>query len=150
MTRPIQSLYLIGSLRNLYLPNIAETLRKTGVEVFDDWYAAGPHADDAWKAYETRRGRTYEEALRGYAAEHVFRFDLKHLQRCDAAVLVLPAGKSAHLELGWVLGQGKPGWVLLEPAMPRWDVMYQFATGVYADIDELAETIRTVRVRAAA
>lgn len=39
--------YVIGSLRNPRIPEIANELReKLGCEVFDDWHAAGPHGDD--------------------------------------------------------------------------------------------------------
>src|SRR5690348_9389879 len=104
-------IYLIGSLRNPKVPEIAAQLRAKGHEVFDDWYAAGEIADDSWRDYEQQRGRTYAEALKGHAAKHVFEFDLTHLGRASAAVLVLPAGKSSHLELGWMLGKGKRGFV---------------------------------------
>ncbi len=43
----INKVYVIGSLRNPKIANVAETLRqRLGVEVFDDWLAAGPEADD--------------------------------------------------------------------------------------------------------
>jgi hypothetical protein len=143
----VRSTYLIGSLRNAALPLVAAELRKV-VEVFDDWYAAGPTADDAWREYEQRRGHSYPEALQGLAAHHVFRFDHHHLQRCESAVLVLPAGKSAHLELGWMLGQGKPGWILVDTP-DRWDVMYKFATGVVGSIDDLVKVVGEWAGRAA-
>src|SRR5258705_9932067 len=122
-------IYLIGSLRNPEVPKIAQQirLRLLDLEVFDDWYAAGPTADDSWRDYEKARGRSYIESLGCYPARHVFEFDEAHLHRAVAAVLVLPAGKSAHLELGWLLGRGKPGYILLDNP-ERWDVMYQFAT----------------------
>jgi hypothetical protein len=119
-------IYLIGSLRNPQVPVIAEKLRYAGLDVFDDWFAAGPEADDKWRDYERGRGRSFKEALRGYAARNVFRFDRTHLERARAVVLVLPAGKSGHLELGWALGKGKPGFILVD-SPERWDVMYQFA-----------------------
>jgi hypothetical protein len=124
----VNSIYLIGSLRNDKIPEIAKAFREGGIEVFDDWYAAGPEADDYWKSYETSRGRTYKEALEGYAAGHVFDFDFHHLNRVDGGVLVLPAGKSAHIEFGYLRGLGKPAYVLFpgEPAEDRWDVMYRF------------------------
>lgn len=135
-------IYLIGSLRNEQVPLTANKLREAGYEVFDDWFAAGPEADDYWKEYEIRRGRSYREALSGHAARHVFNFDRHHLDTCDAAVLLLPAGKSGHLELGYVVGQGKPGYILLEEgADPRWDVMYGFATGVFESVEELVVAI---------
>lgn len=128
--------YLIGSLRNPEIPAIATKLRAHGIDVFDDWYAAGPEADDYWKTYEQGRGHDYAEALDGYAARHVFGFDKHHLDACDAAVLALPAGRSGHLELGYVIGQGKPGFILHDDP-DRWDVMYLFADAVVTSVEEL-------------
>ena len=133
-------IYLIGSLRNPTIPQIAETLRQSGHEVFDDWYAAGPEADDKWKDYEQGRGHSYVEALAGHAARHVFSFDLEHLNRSTAAILVLPAGKSGHLELGYAIGRGKAGYILLDTP-DRWDVMYSFATRVTTDLGEIVGDI---------
>ena len=130
------NIYLIGSLRNPKIIEIALKLRAAGHEVFDDWISAGPEADDYWQKYETAKGNNYKQGLAGYAAKHVYEFDKFHLDRNDIAILVLPAGKSGHLELGYMIGKGKPGYILLEDP-DRWDVMYQFATGVYYELDEL-------------
>lgn len=123
----MKSIYLIGSLRNPDVPVVAQGMRKWGLDVFDDWYAAGPEADDKWMEYEQARGRTYREALGGYAARHVYHYDRSHLDRCDGAVLLLPAGKSGHLELGYMAGQGKPTFILVPENVERWDVMYSFS-----------------------
>lgn len=138
----MRSVYLIGSLRNPEIPSIAARLRRElDIEVFDDWFAAGPIADDSWRDYEKARGHDYPTALKGYAARHVFDFDYKHLTRTEGAILALPAGRSAHLEFGWMIGRGKPGWVLMDNP-ERWDVMNQFATGVVQTIDALVEEIQ--------
>ena len=134
-------IYLIGSLRNPEVPKIAQTLRSKGFEVFDDWYAAGPEADDKWRDYEKGRGHSYLEGLSGFAANHVYKFDLRHLDRSKAAVLLCPAGKSGHLELGYVIGTGKPGYILLEPGVERWDVMYKFAQGVFENVESMVEQL---------
>jgi hypothetical protein len=140
--KKVKSIYLIGSLRNERIPEIANSLRACGIEVFDDWYSAGPQADDYWKEYEQARGHTYAEALQNYPAKHVYEFDRHHLDRCDAAVLVLPAGKSGHLELGHVGGTGKPTYICLDPDDVRWDVMYLFATKVFSNPEEMYEYFR--------
>jgi len=140
-------IYLIGSLRNPYVPAIAQTIRNAGFEVFDDWYAAGPEADDCWREYEQDRGHSYIEGLRGHAAKNVFQFDKTHLDRADAAVLLLPAGKSGHLELGYVIGRRRPGYILLDNNPDRWDVMYQFADGVFISVDELIAALTTSHSR---
>jgi hypothetical protein len=133
-------IYLIGSLRNRNIPILAGKLRAAGHEVFDDWYAAGHRADDHWRDYEKQRGRTYREALKGAAARNVFRFDHLHLTKSDRAVLVMPAGKSGHLEFGWFC-RDNPGFVFFDKEPVRWDVMYQFAKDVCFGVDELIEVL---------
>lgn len=147
--RPLK-VYVIGSLRNPRVPEVAKALREAGFEVFDDWYAAGERADDAWQEYEKARGRTYEQALQGHAAKHVFNFDKTHLDASDAAILVGPAGKSGHLELGYMIGKGKLGYILIDPvtADSRWDVMYQFADRATQELDQIIEDLKTPRVLA--
>ena len=141
-------IYLIGSLRNPEIPKIANQLRRAGFEVFDDWYAAGPEADDKWRDYEKQRGHSYLEALPGLAAEHVFSFDLHHLDRSQAGVLVLPAGRSAFTEFGYLVGSGRPVYILLDNP-ERWDVMLKFATGVFISLEELINELQRERQRRA-
>lgn len=138
-----KQIYLIGSLRNETIPKIGVHLREqTGLEVFDDWFSPGPEADDYWKRYEESRGRTYQEALKGWAGKHVFEFDKHHIDNSDIGVLIMPAGKSGHMELGYMIGCGKPCYVLMD-TQDRWDVMYQFATDVLFDMDELVAALKT-------
>lgn len=134
-------IYLIGSLRHPRVRQVADALRAHRLDVFDDWHAAGPEADDIWQRYEMERGHTFREGLRGRHAQTVLNFDRTHLDRCTAAVLVMPAGKSGHVELGYVLGQRKPGYILLEQEPERWDVMYGLATNVYYWIDEIVKEL---------
>jgi len=130
-------IYLIGSLRNTRIPEIAGELRAEGHEVFDDWFSPGPKCDDEWQAYERSRGRTYKEALAGHHAQNQFAFDHSHIKQAEVGVLVLPAGKSAHLELGYMIGRGQRGYILLEEQPERFDLMYLFAHGIAENMDEL-------------
>ncbi len=133
----LDHIYIIGSLRNPLIPELGNELRVEGYNVFDDWFAAGPEADDYWQRYETDRGHGYGQALAGAAARNVFQFDLRNLMQSKGVVLYNPAGKSGHMEFGWMLGRGCPGWVLFDEEPQRWDVMYQFATGVCFSREEL-------------
>lgn len=137
----MHTIYVIGSLRNPKVPEVGRYLRALGHTVFDDWYAAGPEADDCWQAYEQSRGHSLPQALEGYQAWHVFEYDRFHLNRCDVGVLVLPVGKSGHLEFGYMIGRGKPGYILLDKDPDRYDVMYRFAKGIYTDLKELGEAL---------
>ena len=138
----IKSIYIIGSLRNPEIPKVGAALRAMGYDVFDDWYSAGPEADDHLRDYYRSRGMNYTQALESYAARHVFTFDKAHLERCDAAVLVYPAGKSAHLELGYVKGMGKRALVLMDGEPERYDIMLAFADKVCFSVEQLAHWIQ--------
>jgi len=132
-------IYLIGSLRNPQVPQLANKLRQIGYEVFDDWFAAGEIADDAWRDYEIGRGHNFQEALEGYAAHHVFDFDMYHLNQSDIGILLLPAGKSGHLELGYLIGQGCQTYIVYPEEPARFDVMYLMADKVFNSEAELLE-----------
>lgn len=138
----MKSLYLIGSLRNPQVPVLARKIRKLGFDVFDDWYAAGKIADDSWRDYEIARGHNFAQALQGRAARNVYEFDKKNLDRCDIAVMLMKAGKSGHLELGYFLGSKKPGYILMDKIPARFDVMYQFSNGVFFSERELFNQLK--------
>lgn len=138
------NVYIVGSLRHDKIIEVTQRLVSEGYSVFSDWYAAGPEADDYWQRYEQGRGRSYREALNSPAAQNVFNFDQYHIDEADIIVMVAPAGKSAHLELGYALGGGKAGFVLMEQEPERWDVMLAFADGIAYTIDELLVMMQRV------
>ena len=138
-------IYLIGSLRNEKIPYLANDIRKLGFEVFDDWFSPGPEADDFWRKYEKIRGSTYKQALNNYAAKHIYEFDKFHIERSDIGVLYMPAGKSGHLELGYMIGKGKPCYILFDEEPDRWDIMCQFANAVCFNFEELKEELEKIK-----
>ncbi len=139
----IESIYVGGSLRN---PKIAEFAHKIetelGIEAFADWAQPGPDTDDFWRNYAKARGWSYRQALKSHGASQIFDFDYEHLNRCDAMVLLLPAGKSAHMELGFTRGSDKPGFVVFEEEPERWDVMYKFATEIFFSQEEFIDYLK--------
>jgi len=141
----LKSVYIIGSLRNPAIPKFANVLRKAGFDAFDSWYAPGPRADDFWRDYTKQRGLTYKEALQDWSARQVFAFDKTHLDRCDMAVMLMPAGKSGHLELGYMIGRGKPGFILFDKDPKRYDVMVQFATDIFLNQVDLINALRRIK-----
>jgi len=135
------AIYIIGALRNPEVPILANQIENLGIEAFCDWYSPGPDADDFWRDYSKQRGLSYGQALQSYAATHVFEFDKYHLDRCDAAVMLMPAGKSGHLELGYMIGREKPGYILFDEVPERYDVMVQFADGIFFNRADLFEAL---------
>ena len=135
-------IYVVGSLKEPGVPHVAAALRAEGHYVFDDWHGAGPQADRYWQEYEQRRGRTYIEALHAPAAQHNFQFDKKWLDWADTAVLVMPAGKSGHME-GMEVQKHGEFHVLFPGEEPEsWDLMYLLADGVHLGLDTLLPALR--------
>lgn len=142
LVQAIKSFYVIGSLRNEKIVNFANALQAEGYEAFCDWKSPGPDADDYLRDYAKARGLSYKQTLQTYAARRIFEFDVFHLNRCDAAVLFMPAGKSGHLELGVVLGKGKPGFIVFDEVPERVDVMQQFAWDLFFSQEEFFEYLK--------
>jgi len=140
----MNSVYLIGSLRNPEVPRVAERLRRAGFSVFEEWHSAGPDADRHFLAYAKARGWDYATALKSDAARNIFEFDKRHIAEASIGVLLMPAGRSGHLELGVMHGWGKATYVLFdEYPTDRIDQMYAFSDGVFDDVDALvAEMLR--------
>lgn len=73
---------------------------------------------------------SHPRAIEGFDA------DFAAMERADTFVLVLPCGKSAHLELGWAVGAGKRTAILLEdPVEP--ELMYRMVDHLATSIDDL-------------
>jgi hypothetical protein len=138
------SIYLIGALKNWAIVDLANCLTAEGFDVFADWITPGPDADTYLLKYAKLRGWSYKQALNSYAATHVFEFDKSHIDGSDLVIMVMPAGKSGHLELGYARGCGKPGYILFDKEPERFDVMYRFATGLFFDKDSLIKELRRV------
>ena len=129
-------------MRNPEIPKLAEYLRgQTGSEVFDDWYSPGPETDDYWQTYEKARARTFAQALDTPHAWNVFRFDKLNLDKARDVVLAMPAGKSAHIELGYSVGMGKRSFIFMDGEPERFDVMYRFATKVCTSREALVSAL---------
>lgn len=145
-------IYVAGSLRNPEITKVRDALKHALPEhrVFMDWYSAGPHADDHWKEFYQTQGMDYLTALKEPASINVYNFDKRYIDQSDYMVLVLPAGKSGHMELGYQIGRGKHGIILLDGSADeeRWDIMYQFASLVTYDINTVIGYIMEAAFRA--
>jgi len=137
-------IYLSGSLRTQSVPELGKALRADGYDVFDDWHAAGPRADDEWQRYEMHRGRNMRDALRGYAAMHVFKYDLHHLDRSDVGVALGPIGKSTFGEMVYLKRvRLKPVYMLLDSDPERWDNMLPLGVSdIFYSVEDLRNALR--------
>ena len=108
-------IYVASSWRNEDQPAVVGELRAAGLEVYD---FKNPEEGDHgfhWRDVELsdeervvcrlsrlRTVLTHPRAVKGFAS------DFGAMRWADACVLLLPRGRSAHLEAGWLAGAGKP------------------------------------------
>ena len=64
------------------------------------------------------------------------------MQESQACVLVLPCGRSAHLEAGWFCGEKKPVYIF-QPERLEPELMYKMATLVSGSMDMIMENLNT-------
>lgn len=138
--------YLVGSLKlETRIPAIGNELRAEGYDVMDEWITPGREADENWQRYEKIRGRSYKEALKGRAATNIFLFDKSYIDLCDVAILTMPCGKSAFIELGYAKGRGKKTFILLDGQDPeRYDIMPNLADDVCFNLEELKLKLKSI------
>lgn len=132
--------YVASSWRNQYFPEVVKRLREAGHEVYDfrnpphggagfHWTDIDPNAPD-WTYAQ------YAEGLHHPLAERQFQADIDALTWADTCVLVLPCGRSAHTEAGWMAGAGKRVLAYI-PEMVEPELMYKLFAGVAGSLDEL-------------
>ncbi|MCI0558281.1 MAG: hypothetical protein MN733_07275 [Nitrososphaera sp.] len=76
-----------------------------------------------------RRGMKYDAIsfLSDSRVQRAFLNDKRWLDWSEGVVLLVPSGRSAHLEAGYAVGQGKHLWVHGSFPKGEFDVMYGFA-----------------------
>ncbi len=133
-------IYVASSWRCTAQSGVVIALREAGHEVYDFRNPAeddqGFHWSEIDPQWEDWTPAAYCSALWHPIADKGFDFDFDAMRWADACVLVLPCGRSAHLEAGWFAGQDKPLHILIsEKCEP--ELMYKMATSVCLSLEEL-------------
>jgi hypothetical protein len=135
-------IYVASSWRCASQPEVVRDLRLADHEVYDFRHPAPSNEGFGWRQCATpeqlRDGRRFrDEVLTHPIARAGFDVDMNALRACDACVLVLPCGRSAHLELGWAVGAGKKTCVLLDDPMSEPELMYLMVDKIATSIDDV-------------
>jgi len=129
--------YVASSWRNIMQVGVCAALRSAGIPHYDfknppngagfSWKEVKPPNDSPaipgkgsdWESVDDYLAMLdHPRAIEGYTA------DFMAMEQADTFVMVLPCGKSAHLELGWAAGMGKRTAILMEdPIEP--ELMYR-------------------------
>ena len=149
--RTTRRIYVASSWRNRYQPCVVAALRECGHEVYDFRNPTVGYDNPTGLAYgfqwsmidpewQTWTPAEYRAALAHPIAQQGFISDWNAMQWANTGVLVLPSGRSAHLEAGYFSGAGKPLWILmLEPQEP--DLMNLMANAICLSVAELLDAL---------
>ena len=140
-------IYVASSWRNdAKQQEVVRELRK-GHEVYDFRNPAPGNEGFGWRfcapdpeaLKDPRRFR--DEVLPHPSCKKGFDFDMNALRAADITVLVLPCGRSAHLELGYATGAGQCTIVLLDDPMSEPELMYLMNTHICTTLAEVVAAV---------
>jgi hypothetical protein len=136
----MKRIYVASSWRNEWQPTIVERLRHAGHLVYD--------FRNPWEGQRAFSWREIEPDWENWSAEKYrkilltnpicaqgFLSDLRAMKWADTGLLIMPCGRSAHLELGWLAGAGKRTMILLADAEP--ELMALLADDICLSIEEV-------------
>lgn len=135
-------IYVASSWRNKHYETILDCLDQWALPYFNwrdehgfHWSEVfGKTSEDHWT--EPIPSAAFVAGIGNERAQQGFERDMQHLREADAVILLLPCGKSAHLEAGWAVGAGKPvALYITENLQP--ELMYGMFDFITSDIDAL-------------
>ena len=148
-------IYLASSWKNSFQESAVRVLRMVGHEVYDFKNPPG-RAGFAWesisKNYQKWSVEDYLKALKTAKVQAGFFSDMGAMGWADTCVLLLPCGRSAHLEAGWFVGQGKKLIVVLCPesypdhpaytGQADYDLMYLMTPHIVTSLEDVVRILR--------
>ena len=81
-----------------------------------------------------------KDMMNHWRVQVAFKVDKKYLDWSDAVIMLLPCGRSAHLEAGYAVGRGKKLYIVGGFEKGEFDVMYGFADSMY-DYSEMQDLL---------
>ena len=139
--------YVASSWRNEYQQDVVNTLRNAGHEVYDFKHPAPDNKGFHWSEIDPNWKRwtvpQYLDALRHEYADFGFDRDFDAMKAADACVLVLPCGRSAHLEAGWMKGANKRVYAFIPYNGFEPELMYKMLDGIATDMQEILSWLQS-------
>lgn len=138
-------IYVASSWKNEYYPEVVQTLRAAGHDVYD--FRNPPHGGNGFRwsdispYYEKWTPDEYRDHMSHPLAVAQLKNDREALRDCNACVLVLPCGRSAHTEAGWMAGAGKKV-IAYIPTRQEPELMYGLFDAICTTKDELIDALR--------
>lgn len=141
-------IYLASSWRNKFQPSIVSRLRRDGFDVYDFRNPPKSSRFQSWglvsKNWQSWTKQDYLQALKHPIAVEAYYSDFNAMKQADVCVLLLPSGRSAHVEAGYMKGKGKPVYVLDLDENPATELMYKIFDGIFLSYGDLKRKLTTI------
>ena len=132
-------IYLASSWRNTSQQTAVAILREAGHDVYDFKNPLPDNQGFHWKeidaGWQAWTSEEFRQALFHPIAEKGFNLDFSAMKEADIGVMLLPCGRSAHLEAGYFVGANKPLYIIGDIQEP--ELMYRMAARYCISITEL-------------
>ncbi|GEP52356.1 hypothetical protein FNO01nite_30280 [Flavobacterium noncentrifugens] len=132
-------IYVASSWRNEHQQLVVALLRGAGHEVYD-FKNPPSRSGFAWSSidehWELWTFGEYKAALEHPLAIAGFDSDFDAMKWADCCVMVLPCGRSANTEAGWMKGMGKAVFVY-QPVHQEPELMYKIYDGIFETVGEI-------------
>ena len=122
---------------------MVRVIREAGHQVYDFRNPRdgnyGFHWQDIDPEWQSWSPDQFIGALDHSLAREGYSNDFGALEQADAVVLVMPCGRSAHLELGYAVGTGKLTIILLSDGEP--ELMYKMVDRLVISISDMLDVL---------
>lgn len=136
-----RKIYVASSWRNPFQEFVVDALRISGHQVYDFKNPCPGSNGFSWREihpdWQNWTAAEYIAALDHPVAKAGFASDFNAMKWADTFVLVLPCGRSAHLELGWAAGAGKQTMILTQDGEEP-ELMAKMCDQICTSLEEIA------------
>ena len=138
-------IYVASSWKNELQQKIVALLREQGHKVYDFTKPKGEFEPSAWETVSLNPDECavveFADAVMNPEVNKRFNNHVTAMTEADTAILLLPCGRSAHAEAGFMAGLGKRVFVFGEGEMIKPELMYLLFDAFTNNIDELLKWV---------
>ena len=146
-------IYISSSWKNQAQPFLVEELRKRGHKVYDFRHPSGRDDSNVWIPvskklglsfyYENNclNGESFRKMLTDKNAIDRFNEHFQAMQDADTCILLLPCGRSSHVEAGYMNGLGKRVFVMDASKVATPELMYLMFDDYFYKFEDLFQAL---------
>lgn len=146
-------IYISSSWKNPRQPYLVEELRKRGHKVYDFRHPSGRNDSNVWESVSKKLGfedkyhngslsaEEYRNMLLDDDSISRFKEHFDAMNDADTCILLLPCGRSSHIEAGYMAGAGKRVFVMDLDQEVTPELMYLALDDYFYDFDELFKAV---------